>query len=333
MPVKQATRLAVAAVAAALFVTIGNAQSVKGSVALSGVPEGLAANFFTNKIYVAISSFGGPNDTLAVIDGKTDTVATTISIPPVGYQVAVNMLTDRIYVGGCFTDAGGNNNCEVAVVDGRHNKVLGVIPVTTTAGNGIQGLAVNPITDKLYVSNASDNVIDVINRHGKITATISLADQTPIGIAVNPFACRGGKIYVALASGEVDLIDGKTNSITTTATVGTSNANVAVNWATGNAFVTNDVPGPSTVGVLDGDGNVLANVNVGNTPFGVDVDLGTNLAFVTNLGDGTLSVIDGKTNTVSATLPVTGNFVALNPLTEKVYVGGQDNEVIVISEK
>jgi len=332
MPVKQATRFAVAAVAAAVFVTLGNAQSVKGSVALSSVPEGIAANFVTNKIYVAIPSFGGPNDTLAVIDGKTDAVTSTISIPPIGYQVAVNVLTNRVYVGGCYTDASGNNHCEVAVVDGRHNKVLGVIPVTTTVGNGIQGLAVNPITDTLYVSNASDNVIDVINCQGKIIAAISLADQTPIGVAVNPFLGKAGRVYVALATNEVDVIDGKTNSITTTATVGASNANIAVNWATGNVFVTNDVSGPSTVGVLGGDGTVLANVNVGDTPFGVDVDLGKNLAFVTNLADGTLSVINGKTNTVSTTLPVTGTFVAANPVTEKVYVAGQDNEVIVLNE-
>jgi DNA-binding beta-propeller fold protein YncE len=329
MPVKQVTRLAVAAVAAALFVAIGNAQSVKGSVALSSVPEGIAVNFFTNKIYVAIPSFGGPNDTLSVIDGGTDAVTHTISIPPVGYQVAVNALTDRVYVGGCYTDASGNNHCEVAVVDGRNNKVIRVIPVTTTVGNGIQGLAVNPITDKIYVSNASDNVIDVIDRRGKICAAISLADQTPIGVAVNPFNDR---VYVALASNEVDVIDGRTNSIITTATVGASNANVAVNWATGDVFVTNDVSGPSTVGVLDHHGNVLANVNVGNTPFGVDVDLGKNLAFATNLADGTLSVINGKTNTVATTLAVSGTFVAVNPITEKVYVAGQDNEVIVINE-
>ena len=329
MPVRQTMRLAVAAVVAAVCVTIGNAQSVKGSVALSGVPEGIAANFFTNKIYVAIPSFGGPNDTLAVIDGKTDAVTSTISIPPIGYQVAVNILNDRVYVGGCYTDASGNNHCEVAVVDGRCDKVLGVIPVTTTAGNGIQGLAVNPITGTVYVSNASDNVVNVINRRGKISATISLADQTPIGVAVNPFT---DQVYVALASNEVDVINGRTNSITTTATVGASNANVAVNWATGNVYVTNDQPGPSTVGVLDHDGNVLANVNVGNTPFGVDVDLGKNLAFVTNLGDGTLSVINGKTNAVSTTLAVSGTFVAVNPVTEKVYVAGQDNEVIVINE-
>lgn len=329
MTVRQSKLCAATVLAVAILVPAANAQSVKGSVPLSSVPEGLAVNFFTNRVYVAIPSFGGPSDTLAVIDGKTDTLLATVSIPPIGYQVAVDVLRDRVYVGGCLTDASGNMECEVAVINGRDNKVVAVIPITSTAGNGIQGLAVSPMSGKVYVSNASDNVIDVIKDERK-SATISLSDETPVGVAVNPFT---DEVYVALATDEVDVIDGRRNSVTATATVGTSNANVAVNWATGHVFVTNDVTGPSTVGVLDRKGAVVTNVNIGDTPFGVDVDLATNLAFVANTGDGTLSVVNGKTNTVASTLAVSGTFVAVNPVTGKVYVSGQGNEVVVINEK
>jgi len=75
------------------------------------------------------------------------------------------------------------------------------------------------------------------------------------------------------------------------------------------------------------------NVAVGNVPFEVDVDLLKNLAFVTNTQDGTVSVIDGKTNTVKDSLPVTGLYIAVNPTTEKVYVGGQDNSLTGLNEK
>ena len=344
------SRFAISSAIAAIAVSLcaaASAQSVKTTIPLSGLPEGLAVNYVTNRIYVAIPSFGGPTDSLAVIDGKSDTVIDTISIPPIGYQVAVDPRRSRVYVGGCYQDDSGGNHCQVAVVDARKNKVTATIPVTTTAGNGIQGLAVNFRTGTLYVANASDNVIDVIrckDRDGDIdedkgenrcedkgvSSTISLSDQSPQGIAVDSFS---HKLYVALSTNLVDVINTRKNTVTETITVGETNANVAVNLVTGDVFVTNGIIGLSTLGVLSKDGTVLANVPVGDTPFGVDVDPFTNLAFVTNTLDGTVSVVDGKTNATVATLPVSGNFVGANPLTAKVYVANQANSITVISEK
>jgi len=233
-------------------------------------------------------------------------------------------------VGGCYQDESGNTHCDVAVVDGIRNKVVKTIPITTTEGNGIQGLAVDPLTGTLYVSNASDNVIDIVNCERESHVSISLSGESPVGIAVDPFAQR---LYVALASNQVDIVNTRTKAVITEATVGDSNANVAVNLVTGHVFVTDTIVGPSTLGVLDGKGNVLASVTVGNTPFGVDVDPITNLAFVTNTLDSTVSVVSGKTNAVTTTLSISGLFVAANPFTSKVYVGGQDNSITVISEK
>jgi YVTN family beta-propeller protein len=320
------------------FATLGvsalsaaNAQSIKGTINLPGTPEDVAVNYLTNRIYVAIPSFGGPTDTLAVIDGNTDTLIQSISIPTVGYTVAVDTVRNLVYVGGCFEDVNGLNRCEVAVVNGKQNSLAQTIPVTTSQGNGIQGLAVNQLTGTVYVSNASDNVIDVIEPGAKaVCSTISLAGESPVGVAVNPFT---NQVYVALSNDLVDVIDGRKKTIVATATVGTSNANVASNWISGNVFVVNSVEGVSTVGVLNSKGGNVAAVTVGNTPFGVDVDLATNLAFVTNLIDNSVSVINGKTNTVSATLPVSGTFVAVNPATAKVYVSGQVNQLIVLNEK
>jgi YVTN family beta-propeller protein len=320
-----ATTLALSALFAA------NAQSVKGTVNLSGAPEDVAVNFVTDRVYVAIPSFGGPNDTVAVIDGNSDSVIQSISIPPIGYQVAVDVVRDRVYVGGCFEDVNGISQCELGVIDGRRNKLLRTIPVTTTQGNGILGLAVNSIDGRVYVSNGSDNVVDVIDYDSAcVSRSISLADETPGGIAVNPFT---NQIYVAVNGDEVVVIDGRRNRITATTTVGTGNAGVAVNWLSGNVFVVNNVFGISTVAVLNRQGTLQTNVTVGNTPFGVDVDFITNLTFVTNLIDNTVSVIDGKTNTVTASLPVGGTFLAVNPSTHKVYVSGQSNQLTVLSEQ
>lgn len=319
------------AASAILFTTAAGAQTVKSTIALPSLPEGIAVNYGTNRIYVALPSFGGPNDSIAVIDGRTDNVIGSISIPPIGYVVAADVLRDKIYVGGCYQDDEGNNYCKVAVINGINNKVEQVIPITTTEGNGIQGLAVNLLTGALYISNASDNVVDVIENPAKPkVTTISLNDQSPVGLAVNSFS---GQLYVALSSNSVDMIDTYHGNKLTAATVGESNGEVAVDLSNGEVLVTNTIVGPSTLGVLDHAGNVLANVAVGNTPFGVDVDSLTHLAFVSNTLDQTVSVVNDKTNAVIATLPVTGYFVAVNPLTQKVYVGGQSNVITVVSEK
>jgi YVTN family beta-propeller protein len=316
-----------------LAVSVGaavNAQSIKGTIALPGLPEGIGVNFITNRIYVAIPNFDNISDSVAIIDGKSDTVISTISIPPVGQSVAVDVVRDLIYVGGTYFDVNGVEQSKVAVINGRTKKVVKTIPITTTEGNGIEGLAVDSLTGNVYVSNASDNVVDVICAETwRIIARISVA-ESPFGVTVNPF---NDLVYVALSNGTVDVIDGRRNIIKTTATIGDANAGIAVDWSTGHVFVTNNDFGPSTLGVLDHKGDVITNIAVGNTPFGVDVDLITNLAFVTNTQDGTVSAIDGKTNTVKATLAVTGLYIAVNPATEKVYVGGQDSSLTVLKEK
>ncbi len=76
-----------------LVVTLGitafsnaSANHVKGTINLPGLPADIAVNNLTNRIYVAIPSFGGPTDTLAVIDGTTDTLINSISIPTVGIK-------------------------------------------------------------------------------------------------------------------------------------------------------------------------------------------------------------------------------------------------------
>jgi YVTN family beta-propeller protein len=60
----------------------------------------------------------------------------------------------------------------------------------------------------------------------------------------------------------------------------------------------------------------------------------TNTAYVTNFSDGTVSVISGRTGTVTGTIPVgTGPLgVAVNTVTNTVYMANFfDNTVSVIS--
>jgi len=306
-----------------------HAQSVLHVIPLKGVPDGIGVNYLTNHIYVAIPSTDESYDYLSIINGAKDTVVTTLKIPAVAQNVAVDLVRNLVYVGGSYTDKNGNQQNQVVVIDGKLKKQKALIKVSTTTGLGIEGLAVDPFTGDLYISDASDDTIDIVRKgHTKVGVEIPVA-QDPYGIAVNPYTSQA---YVALSNGTVDVIDTLTNTITTSTSIGGTNAGVAVNVATGNVFVTNNAFGISTTGVLDRNGNVLADIPVGDTPFGIDVDLVSDLAFVANTQDGTISEINGSTNTNVNTIPVTGNYLGVNPVTSKVYVGGQDNSVTVLGE-
>ena len=56
--------------------------------------------------------------------------------------------------------------------------------------------------------------------------------------------------------------------------------------------------------------SVIATIPVGNAPFGIAANSKTRTIYVTNAADRTVSVINGRTNTVTATVPVGVDAVA-----------------------
>ena len=91
---------------------------------------------------------------------------------------------------------------------------IGNVPV----GTGPSAVAVNPITNKIYVANSGSATVTVINGVDNSTSTIAVGTN-PAGIAVNPTT---NKIYVTNRGiGTVTVIDGADNS-TVTASAGLS---------------------------------------------------------------------------------------------------------------
>ena len=75
-------------------------------------------------------------------------------------------------------------------------------------------MAVNPVTNKIYVANYGSNNVTVIDGATNATSTVAAGDH-PIAVAVNPVT---NKIYVAnYGSNNVTVIDGATNATTTVA--------------------------------------------------------------------------------------------------------------------
>jgi DNA-binding beta-propeller fold protein YncE len=323
--------VAVAFLAASMQLA-GNAQTIEKVISFPNAVSGISTNPVTNTIYVvAPSDNGSSTDNVAVISGVTDTVVKTIPVPAGAYVPAVDYFSNRIYIAGCNPNAIAP--CVVSVIDGEKKKVIQTIPITSNvgAGFGLTGITVNPLNGKVYVANGNDNVIDIIDGYrGVVTGTIALAGKTPVAIAINPINQR---LYVPFGDNTTDVIDANKAQILSTTTFGSATAGVAVNFYTGNVFVTDAVAGPSNTGVFDKNGALLATVPVGDTPFGVDVDPVTNLAFVASTALENVTVIDGSTNTVKTTVfDIPAFFVAVNYATQKVYLSGS-NGVTVLHEK
>jgi YVTN family beta-propeller protein len=175
----------------------------------------------------------------------------------------------------------------------------------------------------------------------RVIATLPVG-QGPLSAAVNSGT---NKIYVAdwcgnssscTGSGTVTVIDGATDN-TLSVNVGFSPYGVAVNAVTNKIYVVNQCgTDPScangTVSVIDGASNmVIASPTTGSRPYGVTVNSVTNRIYVPNKcgndpscrnKSGTVTVIDGASNTVIATLPVGSAPLqaAVNSMTNQIYV-------------
>src|SRR5215469_3364366 len=174
-------------------------------------------------------------------------------------------------------------------------------------------LAVNPVTNKIYVASSPITVID-----GATNAVTSIvAGGFPVAVAANPVT---NKIYFADKAsnpGSVIVIDGATNAITT---VTDPNANepvaLALNPLTNKIYVANGAS--NNVTVIDGTTNTTTTIAAGYIPFAVAVNPVTNKIYVVSQG-GPVTVIDGATNATTS-VATGGTDVAVNPVTNKIYV-------------
>jgi YVTN family beta-propeller protein len=191
------------------------------------------------------------------------------------------------------------------------------------------GVAVNPVTKKVYVTNEFSNTLSVISGVTDSKADTVSVGSFPYGVAVNPFNDR---VYVTnRGSNTVSVIDGPTNTKLSNIIVGNSPVGIAVNPSSNWIYVANINSG--TVSVMDGITNKITDtITVGKAPYGVSTNPVTNKVYVTNIQSNTVSVIDGKTNKVTGTITV-GNSpvgVSTNTLTNMIYVTNHASNIISV---
>ena len=290
----------------------GSSDSVLATVPVGNAPEGLAVNPVTNRVYVTNLFPNSSNSNfVTIIDGVNDKALAAVPTSVPSSAPVVNVVTNQVYV-----VATGLNPKSITVIDGATNSTT-----TVTVGNAPSGVAVNPITNKVYVANQNDATVSVIDGATN-NATSVATGNLPQSVAVNPVT---GQVFVANGSDNtVAVIQGPANA-TTLVSVGTKPEAAAVNPVTNQAYVVNQGDGsnPSTMTVIDGNNlNNTSTVPVGVSPLGVAVNSVTNRIYVANSGSNNVMVVDGAVNSVIATIPVGQDpqAMAVNPVTNQIYV-------------
>jgi YVTN family beta-propeller protein len=120
----------------------------------------------------------------------------------------------------------------VWVVNAADLQVIAGIEV----GSGAYGIAVNPVTNRIYVTNSNDGTVSVIDgASNTVIATVFLGSTSPWGVGVDPVR------NIAYVSQSVDfgvaVIDGATNAPIGSIYVDGNNTDAQPNPATGRVYV------------------------------------------------------------------------------------------------
>jgi len=298
------------------------------------IPFATAINQATNTVYVSnLGGLEGSSFNISVINaatcnttrraGCTPTPA-TVPMPFGSLGVAVDQATNTVYASDSFAGQTvsviNGAKCNGTIISG-----CGTSPPTAKVGSSPDGLAVDEATHTLYVANGGSKSVSVINtatcnaQHttgcGKTPPHVALG-QSPFSVAVNQAT---NTIYVLNPGtpATVSVINGATCNATVTTGCGqvppsvtagnddtTGIASLAVDQATDTIYAVNT--GDDTVSVINGATcNARVTTGCGQTPHQVrvgrqfysfvTVDPVTDLIYVPNNLDDTVSVINGKT--------------------------------------
>ena len=366
---------------------LAGCRTPPASTTVGDYASNLAVNTVTGTAYVA-NTF---DENVSVMDTATCNahhLAGCRTTWPTAYAIgdghgpltiAVNDKTNTIYAGvgtpydnddGSVGHFKGHNIVVIngAQCDAAHPGChqLGTL---ITVGEGTSAIAVDEITNTIYVANFEDGTVSVIDGttcDGKLTsgcqakpATVSVGYQ-PDGLAVNP---KTDTIYVANSgSNTVSVIDGASchagvtagcNQAVKAIPAGMQPAGVVANPITNTIYVANYQD--ATVSVIDGatcDATVASGCHIKAPTLATGalpkrtlaIDTATNTLFVTSLHNAVVDVFDASTCDAATRtgcsqrprvistggLPVS---VGIDPATKTVYVSDNgDNAVSLFAE-
>lgn len=224
----------------ALAVLSGATNKVTASYSLPGAPVALTLNLDAGVLYVAYGN------RVSAIDAATGTLTGTVDLGIYNHAMylAVDPATGTIYAAGINSNGTGT----VWLLDASTLAVTRAIPL----GTGLQGIAVNPATDEIYVADVSAGVYVIDGATDAVTHVDTRwgANGVAVDVATNTvFAALGGQVAV---------IDGATGKVTLTVVAG-SNA-----WHCG--IIADPKTGKVYAAAYDSSGGYVSVLTAGISP-------------------------------------------------------------------
>ena len=292
---------------------------------LSGPSIYVAVNPISNRIYTT----NGNGNSIAIIDGSNNSVMSTMISGAYSVDVAVNPNTNYIYATGVYCDY-------ISVIDGKNDEMVTQVKIGKNELPLPWGIAVNPNTNRIYVGKFHDgmSVIDGMTNTETNTVQGNLYDEISV-VAINP---NTNRIYMAdEINNMISVVDGATNILITSVNTNGDSTQcgasvMAVNPTTNRVYITSQKYNDNLF-VVDGETNTMIDkLATGSIPNGIAINPNTNMIYVANPQNNTISVIDGAMDTLIQTINV-GVYplnVAVNPRTNHIYVTNEMSDNVSI---
>ncbi len=214
-----------------------------GTIPVGHAPISVAVNGRTGRAFI----INAGDDSVSVLDLATGVVVQTLAlVPNPGGVCAVAGLAVDEQSGHVFVAGGpavGGQPGAVTMLDGRSGRVLH----TASLGAGSLGVAVDPRTHRVFVTNLLDDTVSVLDTaSGRVVRTTPVGAH-PMNVAVD---ARSGRAFVTNSfANTVSVLDAHSGAILRTVAVGRTPQTLAVDAHAGRVFVVN--AGDGTLSVLD----------------------------------------------------------------------------------
>ena len=274
----------------------GNSHKITNSVQISSLIEAIDVNLTTNTVY------GIDDDTLYVIDGNSKTLKTQLSLTQNPHSKAEKITIDAtknlIFVSGSGLKNGSTANFATVAVNGNTNQII-IGDESNAVGHEIH---FESSTNKIYTrTNNIATYHDGTTYRWEHTNIVIPQDNILPGennayeLAYMPST---NKFYTNSYNNDViSIIDFNSKKAETISI--TKPIDLDTNSKTNQLYVVNDVS-PGTVTILDSNNQILKTVTVGSKPTEIAVNDVTDVAYVLNQGDSTISIIGDTVSTLSS---------------------------------
>jgi YVTN family beta-propeller protein len=268
--------------------------------------SGILYSELNGKIYVVDE----PRDSIRVIDVAG--AVKSIAVPAGPEALAINHRTGEVCVASSIARS-------VTLIDGQHDEILATVKLLKPP----YSLAVDDASGDIYLP---DNVVIDGRTHAVKTVALGSAD------ILLTDAARRKVFLMGYESSTISVFDMKTDAIKKLSTGGVHLWGMT---QIGHTLYVNHVQGAS-VAAINIDTGTYVLIPTGPMPCALVASIESGTLFTANYGDGSITIVDTKTNRVVDTIHIGGRLQAIATDTESgvVYVAdAQNRKVIAIDVK